>query len=319
MPDVTAVIPVHNRWDLTSRLLNDLRTQTISLKEILIVDNGSTDGTAQKATAAGARVIALTENTGFAHAVNVGIRASETEFVLIVNNDVRLPGDWLEKLLHSTEIGVWFTAGKLLSGARPGEVDGAFDLISRGGCAWRAGHGLPDSPSKSNPMQMDFPSFTAGLFRRGLFDRIGYLEEAFESYLEDVDFGLRCAEAGLWGLYVPQAVGIHEGSATLGPWNPETARRLARNQLWIVARHFPRLSWPVLVSQFLFIALGFSNGAGLAVLKGKWQGLVGFPRMMRRKGPHVPLDLLARHDREIAQLQGTPARDLFWRLYFKLT
>ena len=120
MPEVTAIIPVHNRWDLTSRLLDDLRSQSIAVKEILIVDNGSIDGTAQNATAAGARVIPMSGNTGFARAVNAGIRAAETEFVLIVNNDVRLPGDWLEKLLHSTAIGVWFTAGKLLSGARPG-------------------------------------------------------------------------------------------------------------------------------------------------------------------------------------------------------
>lgn len=319
MPEVTAVIPVHNRWDLTARLLDDLHTQSAPLKEILIVDNASNDGTAQKATALGARVIALSQNTGFAHAVNIGIRAAETEFVLIVNNDVRLPGDWLEKLLQASEIGGWFMAGKLLSGARPGEIDGAFDLISRGGCAWRAGHGFRSAGPESGPMQMDFPSFTAGLFRRSLFNRIGYLEESFESYLEDIDFGLRCAEAGLWGLYAPQAVGIHEGSATLGEWNPETARRLARNQLWIVARHFPRVSWPVVVSQFLFIGLGFRNGAGWAVLKGKWQGLAGFRRMMRREGPHVPPDLIARHDREIAHLQGAPARDLFWRLYFKLT
>ena len=318
MPDVTAIIPVHNRWDLTARLLDDLRTQSSALKEILIVDNASTDGTAQKATALGARVIALTENTGFAHAVNIGVRSAETEFVLIVNNDVRLPGDWLETLLRSTTLGAWFTAGKLLNRSRPNEIDGTFDLISRGGCAWRANHGSVDRPAQANPMQMDFPSFTAGLFRRSLFDRIGYLEESFESYLEDVDFGLRCVEAGLWGLYVPQAVGIHEGSATLGAWHPETARRLARNQLWIVARHFPRLSWPVLVSQLLFIALGFRKGAGWAVLKGKFQGLAQFGRM-RRKGTHVPLDFLARHDREIAHLQGTPARDLFWRLYFKLT
>ena len=319
MAEVTAIIPVHNRWDLTARLLDDLHSQSFPLKEILIVDNASTDGTAQKATALGARVIAMTENTGFAHAVNFGIQATETEFVLIVNNDVRLPGDWLEKLLQAGELGCWFLAGKLLSGARPGEIDGTFDLISRGGCAWRAGHGSSGAGAESGPMQMDFPSFTAGLFRRGLFHRIGYLEESFESYLEDIDFGLRCAEAGLWGLYVPQAVGIHEGSATLGIWNAETARRLARNQLWIVARHFPRFNWPVLVSQVLFIALGFRNGAGLAVLKGKWQGMAGFRRMMRIKGPHVAPDLLARHDREIEHLQGTPARDLFWRLYFKLT
>ena len=318
MSEITAIVPVHGRWELTAQILEDLRAQSVPVKEIIIVDNASPDQTAKLAVAAGARLISMDENAGFARAVNRGINAAETEYVLIVNNDLRLPGDWLEKLLYVSKLGAWFAAGKLLSGTRPGEIDGTFDLISRGGCAWRGQHGEPDQEHNKAAMQMDFPSFTAGLFRRSLFTRVGPLEEKFGSYLEDVEFGLRCVEAGLWGMYVPDAVGIHLGSATRGTWHPETTRQIARNQLWIVARHFPRVSWAVLVSQVLFVALAFSNGAGWAALQGKWDGLTGFGHM-RRKQPHVRADFLLRHEQEIAKLQGEPARDLFWRLYFKLT
>jgi len=62
----------------------------------------------------------------------------------------------------------------------------------------------------------------AAIFRKELFDRLGALDERFESYLEDIDFGIRCATAGLTGIYVPEAVAYHTGSATLGRWHPTT-------------------------------------------------------------------------------------------------
>ena len=80
---------------------------------------------------------------------------------------------------------------------------------------------------------------TAALFRADLFRRVGTFDATFESYLEDVDFGLRCALAGFSGAYVPDAVAYHWGSASLGPWNPEVVRLIARNQSYLVAKHYP--------------------------------------------------------------------------------
>ena len=318
MSEVTAVIPVHGRWDLTAQLLEDLRAQTVPVRHFIVVDNNSPDETASLAAKAGAQVIQMAENAGFARAVNRGLAEVETEFVLIINNDVRLPGDWLERLLYLCEIGAWFAAGRLLSGARPGEIDGSSDLISRGGCAWRAEHGAPASLPSGHVATMDLPSFTAGVFRTSLFQRIGPLEERFGSYLEDVDFGLRCVKAGLWGMYDPAVAGIHLGSATRGEWHPETARQIARNQIWLVARHFPSVSWAVLVSQVLFVALAFTRHAGWAALKGVIEGVRTFGAM-RTAGPRLRADFLRRHEQEIATLQGNPPRDRFWQLYFKLT
>ena len=318
MSEVTVIIPVHGRWDLTAQLLKDIRAQTAAITHIILVDNASSDETVPNAAKLGVEVIAMGENSGFARAVNRGLASVHTEFVLIVNNDVRLPADWLERLLFLCEIGAWFAAGRLLSGSRTGEIDGTFDLISRGGCAWRAGHGTAASPPTDNVSTMDFPSFTAGLFRTSLFNRIGPLEERFGSYLEDVDFGLRCVKAGLWGMYDPTVSGIHIGSATLGEWHPSTARQIARNQIWLVARHFPSVSWAVVVSQCLFVALAFSRSAGWAALQGVFEGFRSFGTM-RTAGPYLKADFLRRHEREIASGQGNPPRDRFWQLYFKLT
>ncbi len=106
---------------------------------------------------------------------------------------------------------------------------------------------------------------------------MGLLEESFDSYLEDADFGLRCALRGITGRYVPEARAVHLGSASLGRWHPETVRRISRNQLFLAARHYSaRYVWPVLVAQVLWGALAIRHGRGLAWARGKWQGIRHF-------------------------------------------
>ncbi len=114
-----------------------------------------------------------------------------------------------------------------------------------------------------------------------MFERVGFLDERFESYLEDVDFGLRCAEAGFGGLYVPEAVAYHQGSATLGRWHPDTVRRISRNQVLLVAKHYPpnwilRYGWPVFIAQALWGFIALRHGALLSYVAGKADGLRQF-------------------------------------------
>src|SRR5262249_21160768 len=163
--------------------------------------------------------------TGFSHAVNCGIRAAGAEWIVILNNDVIPEPNWLEKLMEAATLpNTWFVAGKLLDSARRDRLDGAFDAISRGAWAWRCGHGRTDGAVWNKAREIRFAPFTAAAFSAELFDLVGLLDEEFESYLEDVDFGIRCAAKGLTGRYSPQAVAYHEGSATLGAWHPDTVR-----------------------------------------------------------------------------------------------
>ena len=116
---------------------------------------------------------------------------------------------------------------------------------------------------------------TAALFRMELFARVGMLDTAFESYLEDVDFGLRCGLAGLAGVYVPGAVAYHWGSASLGAWSARVVRLIARNQVYLVQKHYPlrRYWWPILVGQLLWGLVALRHGTGWAFLRGKLDGL----------------------------------------------
>ena len=241
MSTVAVVIPHWNKRELLGPLLERLGRQTHPIEEILVVDNGSGDGSAEYARQLGARVLALPKNVGFARAVNLGVAEVSTDYVVILNNDVSPESGWLAALSGAMdEAGEqsWFACGKLLAGAG-GVLDGTFDLVSRGACAWRAGHGRRDGPVWDRPRRIRSAPFTAALFRKELFAHVGPLEEAFESYLEDVEFGLRCAGGGYGGIYVPSAIATHQGSATLGRWHPRTVKNISRNQLLLAAKYYP--------------------------------------------------------------------------------
>jgi GT2 family glycosyltransferase len=325
---VSVVIPNWNRRDLLLRLLGNLHQQSIRPEETIVVDAASVDGSAEAAKRMGAAVVALSGNPGFAASVNAGLRLARCPWVAVLNNDVLPKSDWLERLLEAATAGdAWFACGLLLEEARPGQVDGTFDLLSRGGCAWRAGKGRADGPLWRQPRRIPLPPLTATLLRKELFERVGLLEETFESYLEDVEFGLRCHAQGLSGVYVPEAVAYHAGSATLGAWHPEMVRRISRNQVLLLARHWPpgwllRYGWPVFVGQILWGLLALRRKAGRAWLAGKWEGIRRY-RSLRRRLPAAESEktarLLKQSEAELRRLQRESGFDAYWRLYFALT
>jgi GT2 family glycosyltransferase len=336
MRRVAIVIPTWNRAALLAEVLGDLGRQTYPIERVIVVDNGSTDDSAAVAARAGAEVIALGANAGFAAAVNRGIReAADTEWVAVLNNDVSPEPGWLAHVM--AKVGdAWFATGKLLDASAHERIDGSFDLLCRGGCAWRCGHGRPDSELWNQPRSIQSAPFTAAVFRADLFSRVGLLDEQFESYLEDVDFGLRCAELGLSGLYVPEAIAYHAGSATLGRWHRDTVRRMARNQVLLVAKHYPpdwikRYGWCVLVAQILWGLVALRHGAFPSYLAGKIEGVRGFRGLRRAqeaaRGKHSAnfpaivqfSAIIERGEQEIRELQSLTGFDLFWRLYFALT
>jgi len=321
----TAVIPTWNRRDLLLNLFESLAAQTRPFDEIIVVDNGSTDNSAELAERAGARVLRMGRNSGFAAAVNRGIEAAETDWIAILNNDVTLKPDWLEKLLAvATLEDACFASGKILQAADPSRLDGTFDEISRGACASRCGSGKPDAPAWSQPRRIRFAPMTAAIFRRQLFRDLGGLDETFGSYMEDVDFGLRCALAGREGSYVPSAVAYHRGSATLGGWSKDTVWRIARNQVLLAAKHFggqPR--WPIVAGQLLWGLLALRHGRGTAFLRGKLAGMRDARRMERVSTNEYTSKDLARvleaSEAQILALARETGFDSYWRAYFWLS
>jgi GT2 family glycosyltransferase len=326
---IAAIVPVWNGRPLLERLIASLERQTRPATEFIVVDNGSTDGAPEFARQRGARVIPMGRNAGFAAAVNRGIRESRAEWVAVLNSDVELAPDYFATLATA---GAWFATGKILAATaaprnEPPRIDGTFDAVCRGGTAWRVGAGRKDGPPFAESCHIASTPWTAALFRADLFRRVGLLEERFESYLEDVDFGMRCAAQGIDGVYDPAAVAWHHGSVTLGRWHPETVRRIARNQIFLVARHYPartcaRCLWPILCAHGLWGGVAARHGAGLAWLHGAAQGMRGY-RSMRKNGGAIDAGvleaLLQSGERTIHEVQASTGYDVYWRLYFFLT
>ena len=314
---ITAVIPVYNRADLLARLLSTLRAQTVSVAEIIVVDNCSTDGAAEVARLAGCRVIKLGQNRGFACAVNQGWRAAAGEWIAVLNSDVELDSCWAERLLQ--DIGeASFATGLILNAATRTVIDGTYDLVTRSACAWRAGNGEPAPVETGAAIRIAIAPGTACLFRRDVLRQMGGFDERYGSYLEDVDLGLRCLRAGLGGVYVPSAIAWHHGSATLGRWNPRVVRLISRNQLLLVRLHydaalFRECFWPLLAGQLLWGLVALRHGAALAWAAGKWDGLRDF----RLEGQPNSLvrDFFSDSEREIR----VRATGWYWRWYFRLT
>jgi GT2 family glycosyltransferase len=323
MQSVSVVVPNWNGSAMLAKLLGELARQSC-IERVIVVDNGSSDDSVLVAKRAGAAVIELGANTGFSHAVNLGIQSARTKWIAILNNDVSPEPDWLANLVEKAEAAsAWYATGKIFDASARHRIDGAFDAICRGACAWRCGNGRPDSPLWNQSREVRFVSFTAAIFRKELFERVGLLDEKFESYLEDIDFGIRCAASGLTGIYVPSAVAYHTGSATLGRWHAATVRKIARNQLLLVAKHYPRqwilrYGWPVFVAQALWGLVALRHGAGFAYLEGKLDGLRGF-RNSRGTSAANLASIIESSENEILEIQRLTGFDLYWRLYFALT
>jgi len=318
---VAAVVPHWNRRDLLQMLLANLAGQTRSFDEIIVVDNGSTDDSAAVAELAGATVIRLATNLGFAAAVNRGLKAATAEWVAILNNDVTLAPDWLERLLATAEQErACFATGKILKAGDPSRIDGAFDAISQAGCACRCGSGKPDGPFWNQPRRIRMAPMTAALFQHRLFEEVGFLDEDFESYLEDVDFGIRCAMADRWGTYDPEAVACHSGSSTWGAWNKYSVRLISRNQVLLITKYFGGFSrWPVVAGQLLWGLVALRHGCAGAYLQGKMAGMRVARTLPAKKPASETIRAFVREsEKTILEVQRQTGFDHYWRAYFWL-
>jgi hypothetical protein len=316
---VAAVIPHCNRRDLLDPLFTSLHAQTRPFDEIILIDNGSIDDSADLAQRLGANVIRLGKNLGFARAVNRGIEATNADWIAILNNDVTLAPDWLEELLKTDAA---FATGKILNAADHSVIDGTFDEISRAACAWRCGQGKRDSPVWDQPRPIRIAPMTAAIFRKSLFAAVGVLDENFGSYLEDVDFGIRCALAGHQGEYIPAAVAYHRGSATWGAWNKDTVKQISRNQILLTVKHFggqPR--WPIVAGQMLWGLVALRHLRGVSWLRGKVSGWKAARALYHEKIVNSEAQisrLTASGEQQILALQQQTGFDRYWRAYFWL-
>jgi GT2 family glycosyltransferase len=196
--------------------LSSLSCQTHSNREIILVDNGSTDASVSyvKDRFPAVKIVELRKNTGFTGGNAEGLRVAHGEFIALVNNDARADDRWLENLLkpmlHDHKIGS--CASKLIIEGTDC-LDSTGDGMTSAGVGFNRGHGAGlNAHNFSEPV---FAACAAGaLYRRKMIDEIGFLDDDFFLYDEDVDLSFRGQLAGWKCAYVPNAIVHHKGNAT---------------------------------------------------------------------------------------------------------
>ncbi|MEZ5352455.1 MAG: glycosyltransferase family 2 protein [Bryobacteraceae bacterium] len=233
MPTVTVIVPTLSGGPLLDACLDALARQSIRDFEAAVVDNG---GSVTPRPAV--RLLTPGSNLGFGGAINLAVRATQSDFVAVLNDDAVPDPHWLEALLAAAaahpQAGM-FASCVLLGDS--GTLDSAGMLLCGDGTGKQRGH--RQRPEDYPDGEVFFPSGSAALYRRAMLDRIGLFEEGFFLYGEDTDLGLRARWAG-WGCrYVSGARVIHRYSQSAGAASLLKAYYVERNRLRVVVRNFP--------------------------------------------------------------------------------
>jgi GT2 family glycosyltransferase len=283
---IDVVIPVYNRFELTESCLRHLSVQTTAHR-IIVVDDGSTDDTRERLERDWPQVtvVALGSNQAYTVAVNRGVDRGDGDCVVLLNNDVDLQPDCLERLVAplAADPRVGAVASVML---RPGGR--AIDSV--GVCADATLAGFPrlqglaaECAGEPEPVLCG-PEATACAFRRTAWEQVGGMDERIQAYMEILDLGFRLRSAGWAAVTAPGAVGVHLGSGTYGSLSARQRRLSGYSRGYLLRRYGVmrrRSAARALVTEALVVAADAVLARDLHSLAGRaagWRAARGLPR-----------------------------------------
>lgn len=268
----TVVIPNYNGIKYLENCIKKLlKAKEQGEFQILVIDNGSTDGSLETAREYKSRnllkLVEFSENTGFCGAVNEGIRRTNTEYVLLLNNDTEVTEDFvvvLEQFMDKHPK-AFSASSKMLSLKQPDVIDDCGDLYCALGWAFGLGKG-----KRSDHYDRDGEVFAAcggaSIYRRETFEKIGLFDENHFAYLEDIDIGYRALIWGYRNYYCHSAVVYHAGSGFSGSrYNKFKIDLSAKNSIYLIFKNMPFLQ---IILNLPFLLAGFFVKIMFFVLKG---------------------------------------------------
>lgn len=295
MQEVSVIIPNFNGMAYLEGVLSSLERQSLSNFEVIVVDNGSTDGSCAfiASNYPWVHIVELGENFGFSKAVNVGIHAARAPYVLLLNNDTEVEKDFLKKMTEALKCHkhAFSCQAKMIQFHDRNKMDDGGNYYSALGWAFARGKGKPEE--KFNKEKKIFSTCAgAAIYRKKLFDKIGYFDDEHFAYLEDLDVGYRARIYGYENWYTPEAVVYHVGSGTSGSrYNQFKIRYSSRNNVYMIYKNMPLLQ---ILLNLPFLAVGFGikilffymKGFGREYLAGIKNGF-----QLSVKGKKVPFSL----------------------------
>lgn len=284
MIQTTVVIPNYNGEKYIENCLKSLRDSEKDDFPIIVIDNGSIDSSRQwlkeHESVYNYRGIYLEENTGFCSAVNLGIKESATDYVILLNNDTECRPDFVSELTKCIEKDsqIFSASAMMLDMKNPAILDDAGDEYCALGWAYARGKGKPASQFEKTT-EVFFSCGGAAIYNRKLAIDLGLFDENHFAYLEDADIGYRARIYGYKNVYAPKAKVIHAGSATSGSrYNEFKTKLSSRNNMYLVLKNMPVLqliiNLPLLVAGFGIKYIFFlKKGYGTLYIKGLIEGI----------------------------------------------
>jgi len=311
MDKVTVVIPNYNGMKYLPECLESLRIENQRARieyGVLVVDNGSTDGSVEYLRGIPwVRTLYLESNTGFCHAVNLGIRKSKTPYVILLNNDTKAYTGFVQGLYNaiSGRKKCFSVSAQMLMWDDDMLLDDAGDLYCCLGWSRSRGKGKP-AEKYMKSCRVFSACAGAAIYRREIFEEIGYFDELHFAYLEDLDIGYRAKLNGYYNKYEPMARVLHYGSASTGSrYNPKKTELSSANNIYVIFKNMPIVQiilnlLPLLAgftAKFIFFA---KKKMGLMYLLGLG---AGFKKAFGEEGRRHRVKFKAKHIWPLIKIQ----------------
>lgn len=305
-PYISIVVVNYNGRRYLEGCLRTLAASTYTPSEIVLVDNASTDDSAQWVSThfPDVHVVIAPRNLGFAAGNNLGIRAARGELIATLNNDTEIDPDYLEQLSGPMrEARVGMCAPLMLEFRRRDRVDSAGIRVDRAGFAWNLQAGEP-AGRVTGERRVWGACAGAALYRRAMLDEIGLFDEEFFGFYEDADLAWRARLAGWDCVLVPSARVYHVHGGSFRQGSAQKLYLLARNRWWTMLKNYPMpallFNLPlILIADLLSLLNGFLGYRSLAPLGGRADALRSLRSALAKR----------RAVQALARQAGAPARE----------
>ncbi len=292
-PLVSVVIPNWNGAHHLPTCLDSLRRQIYPHVEVIVADNGSTDESLALLARdyPEVRVLALGENLGFTGACNAGMQAAQGEFVALLNNDTEVDPHWLEEIIAAFERHpqAGLVASKMLLFDQRDTFHTAGDFYRVDGTPGNRGVWQKDVGQYDQEEYVFNACGGSAAYRQAMLEQVGLLDQDFFFSCEDLDLAWRAQLVGWRCVYTPHAVVYHKLSATGG--GVTASFYDGRNFIYLLIKDYPgdlwRTHWrAILRAQFRITAealRAWRGAAARARIRGQLAGLLGIPKMLRKR------------------------------------
>ncbi len=237
---VSIIILNYNGKDFLEDCINSIKLETKKNYEIIVVDNASPDNSGRENSIKFPdwKFILNNENVGVPEGLNIGIRNSKGEFIILMNNDIVVTKNWLENFFEAYDkFGIALYQPKFLKMKNPEILDGTGDMINLFGFGFARAKGQIDKGLYEEIEEISYASGTCMFLPRKIVEEIGYFDQRLFAYHEELDFGWRARLCGYKSFYVPKSIIHHFGSAGWG-WSSQKFYFLERNRWMVLLKNY---------------------------------------------------------------------------------